>query len=155
MLYYDVESADEDDIDNLMNDSNTEFIAGEKITQAVSTQDTSLNTSEANLYVLPRDNQSKKKKEEELWKSTKKMKVTKEEKCHLVPETQTNLNKAVFPIEIFFFVTDLEGLIELRDAQSNFYTHQNGRNFTVTKEELKALLGIEFIIEINKLPTNC
>ena len=103
MLYYDVESADEDDIDNLMNDSNTEFIAGEKITQAVSTQDTSLNTSEANLYVLPRDNQSKKKKEEELWKSTKKMKVTKEEKCHLVPEIQTNLNKAVFPIEIFFF----------------------------------------------------
>ena len=37
--------------------------------------------------------------------------------------------------------------------QSNLYAHQNGRNFTVTKEELKAFLGIKFVIEINKLPT--
>ena len=36
-----VESADQDDIANLMNDSDTEFIAEEKIIQAASTQDTS------------------------------------------------------------------------------------------------------------------
>ena len=47
----DVESAEEDDIDNLMNNSDTEFIAKEKITQAASTQDTSLTTPEANLHV--------------------------------------------------------------------------------------------------------
>ena len=70
-LLDDVESADEDDIDNLMNDSDTEFIAEEEITQAASTQDTSLTTPEANLHVVPSDNQSKKKennKNQELWK---------------------------------------------------------------------------------------
>ena len=44
-----------------MNDSDTEFIAEEQVTQAASTQDTSLTTSEANLHVVPSDNQSKKK----------------------------------------------------------------------------------------------
>ena len=61
-----------------MNDSDTELIAEEEITQAASTQDTSLTTPEANLHVVPSDNQSKKKeknKKEELWKWTKKVKV--------------------------------------------------------------------------------
>ena len=77
-LLDDIESAEEDDIDNLMNDSDTEFL---EITQAASTQDTSLTTPEANLHVVPSDNQSKKKeknKKEELWKWTKKLKVTKQ-----------------------------------------------------------------------------
>ena len=60
-LLDDAESADEDDIDNLMNDSNTEFIAGEEITQAASTQDTFLTTPEANLHIVSYDNQSKMK----------------------------------------------------------------------------------------------
>ena len=79
-LLDDVKSADEDDIDYLMNDSDTELIAEEEITQAASTQDTSLTTPEANLHVVPSDNQSKKKeknKKEELWKWTKNVKVTK------------------------------------------------------------------------------
>ena len=40
-LLDDVESANEDDVDNLMNGSDTEFIDEEEITQAASTQDTS------------------------------------------------------------------------------------------------------------------
>ena len=55
----------------LMNDSDTEFIAEEEISQAVSTKGTSLTTPEANLQVVPSDNQSKKKeknKKEELLK---------------------------------------------------------------------------------------
>ena len=66
-----MQSADEDDIDNIMNDSDTEFIAEEEITQAASTQDFFLTTPEANLHMVPRDNQSMKKeknKKEELWK---------------------------------------------------------------------------------------
>ena len=57
----DVESADEDYIDNLMNDSDSEFRAEEEITQAASTPDTSLTTPEANIHVLPSENQSKQK----------------------------------------------------------------------------------------------
>ena len=37
--------------------------------------------------------------------------------------------------------------------ESNLYADQNERNFTFTKEELKASLGINFFMEINKLPT--
>ena len=78
-------------------------------------------TPEANLHVVPSDNQSKKKeksKKEELWKWTKKVKVTKQEECHLVPEIQPNLNETVSPIEIFSLVTGLEELLELIVEQS-------------------------------------
>ena len=88
-----VDSADGNDIDNLVNDSDTDFIAEEEITQAASTHDTSLTTPEANLHVVPTDNQSKKKeknKDKELWEWTKKVKVAKQEECHLVPEIQPN-----------------------------------------------------------------
>ena len=130
-----------------MNDSDTEFIGEEEVTQAASTKDT---TPEANLHVVLSDNQSKKKeknKEEKLWKWTKKLKVAKQEECHLVPGIQPNLNETVSPIEIFSLVTGLEELLELIVEQSNLYAHQNGRNFTVTKKELKAFLGISFIIK--------
>ena len=143
-LLDDVGSADEDDIDNLMNDWDTELTAEEEITQAASTQDISLTTPEANLHIVPSDNQSKKEKNksEELWKWTKKVKVTKQKECYLVPEIQPNLNETVSLIEIFSLVTGLEELLELIVEQSNLYAHQNGRNFTVTKEELKVFLGI-------------
>ena len=93
-----------------------------------------------------------KNKKEELWKWTKKVKVTKQEECHLVPEIQPNLNETVSPIEIVSLVTGLEELLKLLVEQSNLYADQNGRNFTVTKEELKAYLGINFVMAINKLP---
>ena len=84
-----------------MNDSDTQFIAEKGISQAVSTKGTSLTTPEANLQVVPSDNQSKmteKNKKEELWKWTKKVRVTKQEECHLVPEIQPDLNETVSPI---------------------------------------------------------
>ena len=55
-LWNDIKSADKDDTDNLTNDSDTDFIAEEEITQVASIQDTSLNTPEANLHVVPSDN---------------------------------------------------------------------------------------------------
>ena len=57
-LLDDVESVDKDVIDNLMNYSDTEFISEEEITQAASTQNTSLTTPEADLHVVPSGNQS-------------------------------------------------------------------------------------------------
>ena len=47
----------------------------------------------------------------------------------------------------------LEELLELIVEQSNLYAHQNRTNFTVTKEELKLFLGINFVMAINKLAT--
>ena len=83
-----------------MNDSDTEFIAEEETTQAASTQDTSLTTTEANLHVEPNDNQSKKKKrttttrtKKNYLSGPKKLKVTKQEGCHLVPEMEGKENR--------------------------------------------------------------
>ena len=59
-----------------------------------------------------------------------KVKVTKQDKCHLMPEMQPNLNGTVSPIEIFSLLTDVKELLELIVEQSNRYAHQNGRNFT-------------------------
>ena len=70
-----------------------------------------------------------------------------------MPEIQPNINETVSPIEIFSLVTGPEELLELIVEQSNLYPHQNGRNFTVTKEKLKEFLGKKFVMVINKLPT--
>ena len=155
-LLDDVEKADKDDIDNLMNDSDNDFIAQKEITQAASTQDTPLTTSEANIHVAPSDNQSKNKeknKKEELWKWTKKVKVSNQEECHLVPEIQLNLKETVSPIEIFSLVTGLEKLLQVIVKQSKVYAYQTGRNFTVNEEELEGFLGINFVVAINRSPT--
>ena len=83
-LLGEVESAHEDGIHKLMNDSDTDFIAEKETTQAASAQDTSLTTPEANLHVAPTDNQSKmkeKNKTEELWKWIKNVTITKQEEC--------------------------------------------------------------------------
>ena len=50
-------------------------------------------------------------------------------------------------------LTGLEELLELVVEQSNLYAHENGRNFTITKEELKELLGIKFLMATNKFLT--
>ena len=68
-----------------------------------------------------------------------------------MPEIQPNLNETVSPVKIFSLLTGLEELLELIVEQSNLYAHQNGRSFTVTKQELKAFLGINFGMAINKL----
>ena len=70
-----------------------------------------------------------------------------------MPEIQPNPNETVSPIEIFSLVTGLEELLEMIVEQLNLYAYQNRRNFTVTKEELKAFLGINFIMTVNRLPT--
>ena len=49
-------------------------------------------------------------------------------------------------------MTGLKELLELIVEQSKLYSHQIGRNFTDTKEELKAFLEMNFVMAINKLP---
>ena len=70
-----------------------------------------------------------------------------------MPEIQLNPNETVSQIEICSLVIGLEELLELIVEQSNLYAHQNGRNFTVIKEKLKEFLGINPVMQINKLLT--
>ena len=107
-----------------MNDSDTKFIAEEEITQATSTQDSSLTRPEANLHVPPSDNQPKKKgnnKKRLIIEVNQKSKSSKQEECHLMPEIKPNLNETVSPIEIFSLMTGLKELLELIVEQSNLF----------------------------------
>ena len=70
-----------------------------------------------------------------------------------MPEIQPSLNETLSPTEIISLVTELEELPELIVEQSNLYAHQNGRNFTVTKKELKVFFGTNLVMAINKLST--
>ena len=56
-------------------------------------------------------------------------------------------------MDIFELVTGLEELINLNFVQTNLYAQQKGRNFIVGNNELKAFLGINYIMAINKLST--
>ena len=137
-----------------MNNSDTEFTAEKQIFLAASTQDTSLTASEANLHVVSSDSlsmQKEKNKKEKLQNWTKKVIFIKQEEFHHVSEIKLNLNKTVSLI--FSLATGLQGLLELIVEQLNLCAHHNGKNFTVVKEELKAFLGINFVMGINKLFT--
>ena len=91
-----VNSDNEEKIGNLINDSDTEFIADEEMLPDNNTLDSSLTTLEANIYVLRQNEESKKpdKKKKESWKLTKKAKVNKQEPCALISE----LNEIVTPM---------------------------------------------------------
>ena len=86
------------------------------------------------------------------------MEVDLKSKClqerRVSPEIQSNPNETVSPIEVFSLVTGLEELLELIVEQSDLYAHQNGRNFTVTKKELKEFLRVNFVMAINKRVDN-
>ena len=56
-------------------------------------------------------------------------------------------------MEIFELVTGLEELIDLIIVQTNLYAQLKWRNFTIDNNELKAFLGINYIMAINRLPT--
>ena len=81
---------------------------------------------------------------------TKKEKANKQEPCALIPEIKAKLNKIVSPIEIFQLVAGLDELIDLIVVETN--AQQKGKNLTVDNNELKAFLGINYIMAINKLP---
>ena len=66
-----VDSDKEEETENLINDSDTEFIADEEILPVNNTLDTSLTTPKANIHMVRDDEESKdpdKKKKEEQWK---------------------------------------------------------------------------------------
>ena len=139
-----VHSADELDIDNLMNDSDTKYIAEEEIQQV--THDTSIIIPEANTHVVKaipiREEPKKrtKKQKEEAWKWDKKPSMKSKERCELLPEVKVQLAKSASPMDIFEQVTGLDELIEMVVTQTDLYVQQNGRNFEVDTKEMNAFL---------------
>ena len=75
------------------------------------------------------------------------------EQCNLSAEVIHPFPENHTPFDVFSDVTNLEKLLELLVNQSNLYAQQNGREFKTNFEEMKAFLGINYVMSINKLPT--
>ena len=78
--------------------------------------------------------------------------MTKKE-CTLEAKVLVDLHPGSKPLEIFQTVTAMNEVLEIIVMETNRYATQKGRNFETTEDEMNALLGINFIMGINKLPS--
>ena len=58
-----------------------------------------------------------------------------------------------YPFNVISTLTNLDGLVRLLVDETNLYVQQNGMKFHTNKKEMRALLGISYIMSISKLPT--
>ena len=68
------------------------------------------------------------------------------EVTHLSPDNHA-------PLDLFYVVINLNPLLKLLVNQSNLYGQQNGREFKANIDKMKAFLGINHVMTINKLPS--
>ena len=116
----------------------------------------------------PKEQKKEKEKEKEKEKGKVKEKAKKVEvplnwqkKASPRPKRQCNPSTEVIrpfpdnhtPFDVFSVVTNLDPLQKLLVDQSNFYIQQNGREFKTNIDEMKAFLGINYFMTINKLLT--
>ena len=78
--------------------------------------------------------------------------MTKNE-CILEAEVLVSLDDGSTLFDIFQTVTGMNECLEIFVTETNGYATQKGRNFETTEGEMKAFLGINFIMGINKLPS--
>ena len=57
------------------------------------------------------------------------------------------------PLDVFEKLMQLDKLVTLIVTETNRYAQQNERNFVTKTEEMKAFLGMNYMIGVNKLPT--
>ena len=161
-----------DDLDNVMNDSDTEFVATVDIClDSNDTYDENILTPSANLHNTsevvidttsstsePGPSQKgasapeKKGKKEPAWKWSKTPKLCAKQPCVLTADVLVDTSSEPTPFKIFSKTVDLNKLIAEISVQTNFYTMQNGRQFITDEEEIRAFLGMNYIMAVNKLP---
>ena len=173
------ESDDEEDIENLMNNSDTEFIDKLLVENGGSKSGLSLSTScldienhlsdpntptliEAVVRISQPDSDSDDSvplsslqvpKADKEWKWRKQFRRAYGEKCVFAEDGVFNIDvQDPSPMQVFAKTVGLEGLLSLLKTESERYAEQNGRMFQTTLEELCAFLGINILMGIHKLP---
>ena len=155
-----IESDTESDIENLLEDSDTEYISEEPIpdnqeeSHRVLTPEATVHVENESLDAEEPPSKKLKKKITALkWKRTSKF--IKAKKCTLEANVLLDMENAN-PLQIFESTMKLNELVKIICDQSNLYAAQNGREFATTPEETRAFLGINYIMSITKLPNlNC
>ena len=129
LLADNVQSDEEEYIEELMNDSDTEFFANdEDIENIVSDSDNAdILTPEASIHIV-KDNEkeqgknSKRKLEEVQFQWRRNIAPNIREECNFVGEVYHQLKESASPLEVYEKVVNLDVLIELLVTQSNLYS---------------------------------
>ena len=160
-----LESDEEDKIDNLMKDSDTKFIMekeiGEEKNETGSNDGGDLLVLDTNVHIVSAKNgeadtkKAKKRKGKQkrkypsfTWKKRANSHERKE--CTLKAEVIIEeMQEHCTPFDLFWKITDLHELINLTVVQSNLYAQQNGHQFQTNAKEMMAFLGINYIMSTN------
>lgn len=147
-----VDSECEEDIDNVLNDSDTEFKAEDNLVSDDQPKDDSFCLiPDANVHEMPTcSNASIEKSFEWTWR--KKETPVKRNTCNLSGTVLLDVNENSTPYDVYIKTLDWASLKTLIADQTNLYAQQNGREFVTNEEEINAFIGINFIMAINKLP---
>ena len=165
-LFDSIESDEEEDIQKLMNDSDTDFVDRSVVQNKDSDMhvdekpETTSNDAHSNLIPthisiqavvrpdVPEEEQSDDKplitlakQKEPLWKWRKRFAKTPLQPCFLKEEGVVNMQtKNVTPFEAFSKCIGLPGLLSMMKIESERYAAQNGRQFQISEEEFCAFL---------------
>ena len=101
-----------------------------------------------------RQNKEAKNNTTKEWKRENKEKPMTKKESTLEAELLVDLDHGSTPSEIFQTVTRMNELLEIIVTETNKYFTQKGPNSETTEGEMKAFLGINFIMGINKLPSS-
>ena len=178
VLFDTIESDDEEDIEKLMNDLDTEFIDKSLIENGGSKSDLLLSTScldiknhlsdlntptptEAGVRISQPDfdsdddislNSLQVPKADQEWKRRKQFKRAYVEKCVFAEDGIVNTDvQDPSPVQVFAKTVGLEGLLSLSKTELGRYAEQNGRMSQTTLKELCAFPGINILMGIHKL----
>ena len=156
-----VQSDNEDEIDGLMKDSETEFVVPEGIEFTDNADKARVLTPEANIHII--DEGTKHTKELGAKKRRKKPEINtpitwkrnvpphSPENCLLEGGVSYLFDESVSAFDIYEQVINLGVLIELLVQQSNLHSQQNESNFLANAVETKAVIGFSFIMAVNQL----
>ena len=174
-----IESDEEEDIENLMNYSDTEFVDRSVVENKdcdmhVDEQpETTSNDAQSNLIPthlpiqavvrqgVPEEESSDDeplitlaKQKEPVWKWRKRFAKTSLQPCSLKEEGVVNMQtKNMTPFEAFSKCIGLPGLLSMMKIESERYAAQNGRQFQISEQEFCTFLGVNLLMGINKLST--
>ena len=73
--------------------------------------------------------------------------------CNLTGEVLLDIHELDSPLRIFDKLINLNDFLSHIKIESERYAAQNGRNFEVSLDELRAFIGINFVMGYHKLPS--
>ena len=73
--------------------------------------------------------------------------------CQLKASVQHDFGENFTPVDVFMKVVNAQTLIKHIVSETKSYASQKGRTFLTNYDELKAFLGINYFMGINKLPS--